>query len=97
VVGGLHSSTPSPRPDSSSGGAADRQVVEAAVADHHCSYAGFGGRSVPASALIRTARGNVRQVSFDVGWDVYNGKRPGTLIAVCLDDPAPTQLVKVQD
>jgi len=42
------------------------------------------------AALIRTARGAVRRVTFAVGWDVYTGRRPGTLIAACLDDSDPT-------
>lgn len=39
------------------------------------------------SALIRTHQGRVRQVSFDVAWDVYEGRRPGTVVAVCVDRP----------
>ena len=46
---------------------------------------GFESGAVPSSALIRTARGQLRKVSFEVGWDVYNGRRPGTLVAVCLE------------
>jgi hypothetical protein len=49
-----------------------------------------------AAALIRTAQGTVRRVSFAVGWDVYTGRRPGTLIAACLDgrlaaEPGPAR------
>ena len=47
---------------------------------------GSATRRSPASALIRTDAGEVRQVSFEVGWDVYNGRRAGTLIAVCRDE-----------
>jgi len=93
VVGGLHSTPPSARPGDPADTDAAQGVVQRQVADHHCSYTGFGNRAVPSSALIRTPRGQIRQVSFDVGWDVYNGKRPGTLIAVCLDDPDPARLV----
>ncbi len=82
VAGALDSRAPSAHP----GSAAHQRVVEQAVADHHCSYSGFGDEADPASALIRTAAGKVRQVSFEVGWDVYTGRRPGTLIAVCLDE-----------
>jgi hypothetical protein len=39
----------------------------------------------PAPALIRTGQGQVRQVSFEVAWDVYQGRRPGTVLAVCVD------------
>jgi hypothetical protein len=87
VVGGLHGTAPSAHPGTSQELDADQRVVQRAVADHHCSYSGFGHGSIPSSALIRTARGQLRQVSFEVGWDVYTGKRPGTLVAVCLDEP----------
>ena len=39
--------------------------------------------STPRSAVIRTDGGQLRQVSFEVGWAVYTGRRPGTLVAVC--------------
>ena len=86
VVGGLHAHAPAAHPGSKAETDAYQRVVQRAVADHRCSYAGFGDQAVPSSALIRTTAGEVRQVSFEVGWDVYNGRRPGTLIAVCLDD-----------
>jgi hypothetical protein len=85
VVGGLQAaSTGGTRTESVD--EAYQRVVERAVTDHRCSYQGFGSDTPAASALIRTAGGNVRLVSFEKGWDVYNGKRPGHLIAVCLDD-----------
>jgi hypothetical protein len=87
VVGGLRATTPSAHPRGSEADDAYERVVQRAVLDHHCSYAGFGDTGIPASALIRTSGGQLRQVSFEVGWDVYNGKRPGTLVAVCLDEP----------
>jgi hypothetical protein len=96
VVGGLQGGAPSDMRDlTDSAGDADgaasstayQRVLDRAVADHECSYSGYGeGGTVPASALITTPRGVLRKVSFEVGWDVYNGHRPGTLIAVCLDD-----------
>jgi hypothetical protein len=95
VVGGLHATAPSAQPGVATNRPGDQRVVERAVVDHQCSYAGFGATGIPSSALIRTAHGELRQVSFDVGWDVYNGKRPGTLIAVCMDETDPAQLVKV--
>lgn len=97
VVGGLHATAPSANPGFTAEADAYQRVVQRAVADHHCSYAGFGDGTLPASALIRTTAGEVRQVSFEVGWDVYNGKRPGTLIAVCLDDTGSSGLVQVHD
>jgi hypothetical protein len=42
-------------------------------------------RPACSASLIRTERGDLRRVSFEVGWDVYTGRRPGTLVAACLD------------
>jgi hypothetical protein len=95
VVGGLRATAPSAHPGAAEPDGVVPRVIQRAVADHHCSYSGFGDATVPASALIRTSRGVLRQVSFEVGWDVYNGKRPGTLVAVCLDHDAG--LVRVHD
>jgi hypothetical protein len=89
VVGGLHTDAPSAHPGFTAEADTHQRIVQRAVADHRCSYVGFGEQVVPASALIRTTAGEVRQVSFEVGWEVYNGRRPGTLIAVCLDDRGP--------
>ncbi|WP_205472673.1 hypothetical protein [Nocardioides sp. SYSU D00038] len=61
------------------------RVVERAMDDQRCSTSGFDRDVVPGSALIRTPAGQVQVVSFDRGWAVYNGRRPGTLIAVCLE------------
>jgi hypothetical protein len=97
VAGGLHAASPSSRPGATTAGKEYQRVVERAVAVHHCSYTGFGSTAVPASALIRTTSGELRQVSFEVGWDVYNGRRPGTLVAVCLDHPEARGLVSVND
>ena len=93
VVNGLSAGAPSATPAATPPASEHRGVVARAVVDHRCSYDGYGARAVPGSALIRTDAGRVRLVSFDVGWDVYNGRRPGTLIAVCLDPterPAPS-------
>ena len=97
VVGGLHATAPSARPGNAPETNAYQGVVQRAVVDHHCSYAGFGKKAIPGSALIRTARGDVRLVSFEVGWDVYNGKRPGTLLAVCLEETDGSQLVASEE
>jgi hypothetical protein len=87
VAGGPHTAARPARPGTTAASESDR-VVERAVTDHRCSYAGSGREAaVSASALIRTTGGELRQVSFEVGWDVYNGRRPGTLVAVCLDEP----------
>ena len=97
VVGGLHATAPSAHPGITAEADAYEVVVQQAVADHHCSYSGFGTGTIPSSALIRNARGELRVVSFDVGWDVYNKKKPGTLIAVCLDDTRGNELVPVSN
>ena len=86
VVGGLQAVSPSGSTGTESVDEAYQRVVDRAVPDHRCSFQGFDDAAQAASALIRTERGDVRVVSFEKGWDVYNGKRPGHLIAVCLDD-----------
>jgi hypothetical protein len=96
VVGGTRTETPGADTSAQTASGAYERVVQRAVADHRCSYDGYGDTAIPASALIRTVRGEVRQVSFEVGWDVFNGRRPGTLIAVCLDDPNHGRLVQVK-
>jgi hypothetical protein len=97
VVGGLRANAPSADPGFTAEADAHQRVVQQAVADHHCSYTGFGDSEIPASALIRNAQGELRQVSFEVGWDVYNGNKPGTLIAVCRDDTRGNELVSVSN
>jgi hypothetical protein len=55
------------------------------TAGDDCSFQGAAAGEAPPTALIRTQHGQVREVPFSVGWDVYNGRRPGTLLAVCSD------------
>ncbi len=55
------------------------------MSDHRCSTTGFGPGVIPGSALVLRAE-RVRHVSFDEGWAVYTGDRPGTLLAVCRGD-----------
>jgi hypothetical protein len=50
---------------------------------YECSATGFGSDVIPNSALI-SHEGRVKRVSFDRGWAVFTGDRPGTLMAVCL-------------
>ncbi len=97
VAGGLGTAGSGPPPADRPDADPAQRVVARAVSDHRCSYGGFGQDAVPASALIRNAHGELRQVSFDIGWDVYNGKRPGTLVAVCLDDTRGNELIQVSD
>ena len=60
-----------------------QQVLDA----HDCSPTGFGDRSVPRSAVVRTATGRLRHVSFDAGWRVYHRHGAAQLVAVCHDAP----------
>lgn len=55
-------------------------------AAHDCSAAGFAD-ATPLSAIVRSPRGQLRHVSFDVGWEVYSRHGAAQLVAVCLDDP----------
>ncbi|MDP2772776.1 MAG: hypothetical protein Q8O61_04390 [Nocardioides sp.] len=60
-------------------------AVEQAIRRHRCSVVGFDAGVEPRSALVRRG-GMLRHVSFDDGWKVFTGDRPGTLIAVCLSE-----------
>ena len=66
---------------------ASTQVVQQVMSEHNCSSTGFAPGTQPDSALVRTTRGKLRVVSFDRGWDVFTGRRPGLLVAVCLGRP----------
>jgi hypothetical protein len=94
VVGGLHPTGTSASGGSATGTDAYQRVVERAASEHRCSGDSIGSGGTTASALIRNARGRLRQVPFETGWDVYNGKRPGTLVAVCFDDGLGAGLVR---
>jgi hypothetical protein len=39
---------------------------------------------IPSRAVVRRPDGSTDLVSFDQGWKVFNGERPGELVAVCL-------------
>src|SRR5437868_5798335 len=56
---------------------------------HDCSPVAFAD-ATPLSAIVRTARGHLRHVSFDTGWEVYASHGAARLVAVCLDE-APGQ------
>ncbi len=59
------------------------------LVEHRCSAVGFAD-ATPLSAIVRTARGQLRHVSFDVGWEVYTRHGAAQLVAVCLAE-APAQ------
>lgn len=60
----------------STGGSAS--LVERLGSDARCT--GAAGRTI-----VRTGDGATRAVSFEHGWRVYRGERPGTLVVVCPD------------
>ena len=77
-----------PRPGSGAGAGAAApasQPVQRAMVQHECSETGFGSTATPRSALI-VRSGALRHVSFDQGWSVFVGERPGELLAVCLSE-----------
>lgn len=59
-------------------------VLDRLMADHRCSTSGFADGSIPAAAIIRTSRGELRVTSFARGWGAHEGVMPGELVAVCL-------------
>jgi hypothetical protein len=80
------STTPQAQPPSTT---VDLPAPEARLARaldrHDCSEAGFDAEVQARSALIRRD-GRLRQVSFEEGWAVFTERRPGVLLALCLDD-----------
>ena len=63
---------------------------------NRCASSGLATVSKGPQALIRTPRGRLRLVSFERGWAIFTGERPGTLVAVCnltprsnTNDPRP--------
>lgn len=58
--------------------------LERLMSGHRCSTTGFADGSLPAAALLRTERGQLRVVGFARGWQAHEGLLPGTLVAVCL-------------
>lgn len=86
LVGAL--GRPSPAERDRSERVAAQSAVAAQVARlmeaERCSYTGFGADVIPAKALLRTDADTVEVVSFARGWAAYEGRRPGTLVAVCL-------------
>ena len=67
-----------------------RQHVEQVLDAHDCSVTGFDDGEVPGSAVVRTAAGRLRHVSFDTGWRIYTEHGAAQLVAVCHDRPPVT-------
>ncbi|WP_134740992.1 hypothetical protein [Nocardioides sp. 503] len=55
---------------------------------HDCVEVDFDADVQPRSALVRR-HGRLLQVSFEEGWEVFTERRPGRLLALCLDDLPP--------
>ena len=89
LVGGLGTAAPGGHGTQSVDDAYHR-VGQRAAADQRCSFQGFRRDAPAASALVRTPGGAVHVVSFEAGWDVFTGRHPGRLLAVCLDDRRPS-------
>ena len=60
------------------GATASSADVEEPGSDARCT--GVAGKTI-----VRTHEGATRAVPFEHGWQVYRGKRPGTLVVVCPD------------
>ena len=67
-------------------------LLERALDGHRCSVTGFRDGRTPRSAIVRSAAGRLRHVTFDAGWRVYTAHGPATLVAVCLDRPGADHL-----
>lgn len=71
-------------------GASDSPGRESRLVQRHdCSATGFAD-ATPLSAVVRSAGGRLRHVSFETGWAVYTRHGAAELVAVCLDE-APAQ------
>jgi hypothetical protein len=60
-----------------------RRAITALEQRYDCSRSGLGPGVVPARTIVLDERGTVEVVAFDVGWSMYEGRRPGTLVSVC--------------
>ena len=57
---------------------ASARLAERAGTDSRCAGA-------PGKTIVRTPRGQTKAVSFEQGWRIFQGERPGTLVVVCPD------------
>jgi hypothetical protein len=64
--------------------------VDRLLDTHECSVSGFGESEQPVSAIVQSARGRLRFVDFETGWQVFTRHGDAKLVAVCLDEP-PTR------
>jgi hypothetical protein len=75
TLGGAIANPPGEPPSSAE---TSTRLAERAGLDSRC--AGAAGRTI-----VRTPRGETKAVSFEQGWRIYRGERPGTLVVVCPD------------
>ena len=61
--------------------------VDRLLDEHRCSVSGFGESEQPVSAIVQSARGHLRFVDFETGWEVFTRHSAAKLVAVCLDTP----------
>ena len=88
VAVGWGASVDATAPTDYSGHAVTAQTghLEHVLAAHRCSPTGFDDGTVPHSAVVRSASGHLRHVSFDAGWRVYHRHGAAELVAVCRDE-----------
>jgi hypothetical protein len=86
LQGGTPQAGPAPTPLPGATGTVQSSSLARSVGAQECATTSPGRDARATSALIRTEQGQVREVSFEQAWDVYTGQRPGTLVAVCLND-----------
>ncbi|GAB3245801.1 hypothetical protein [Nocardioides dilutus] len=75
TLGGAIANPAGDRPSSTD---ASARLAERAGTDSRC--AGASGKTI-----VRTPRGETKAVSFERGWRIFRGERPGTLVVVCPD------------
>ena len=76
-------SAPEPRPSDGTLGLSSRHL-DRLLERNRCSTTGFAPEVTPSKALVTDRHGTTRLVSFEEGWRVFTGERPGELVAVCL-------------
>ncbi len=60
------------------------KVLDRMLERYNCSITGFEPDVIPSKAVVTSPSGIAEVVSFDYGWQVFEGAKPGELVAVCL-------------
>lgn len=63
--------------------------VDRMLERNNCSITGFGPDVIPSKAIVTSPSGIAQVVPFDYGWQVFEGAKPGELVAVCLGRTHP--------